>query len=925
MQLDSGFTGANAAYLEEQYERYLRDPASVTAELRAFFEQASAGGIPLPVPIPPASPATPLLPQVHDLAEAIRRYGHFAAQLDPLGSPPPGDPSLELATYGLTEAMLASQPASLVGGVQAEGAANALEAIRRLRSLYSARVGHDYLQIRTPAERNWLREAVESRRFEQTLPPADAEALLNRLTQVETFEHFLQRAFTAKTRFSIEGLDILVPMLDAILGMAANAGIRSALLGMAHRGRLNVLTHLLGTPYSQILAEFKDPLLRAMKENEPSGWTGDVKYHAGALTTLASNAERGLRLTLTPNPSHLEAVNPVILGMARAAGDVLSARGLPKFNPGVTLPILIHGDAAFPAQGVVSETLNLYSLPGYWTGGSLHIIANNQVGFTTDPLESRSTLFASDLAKGFRIPILHVNADDPEGCLMAVRLAFAFRQTFRRDFLIDLIGYRRYGHNEGDEPAFTQPAMYAQIAAHPTARQLWATELQTRAQVTPEHAQNLYDDAMRALQHTLETLNPEDLRLPVAKPAPSGAARHAETAVSLETLRALNAALIALPAGFSLHPRLARVRSKRPAQLDEPTWPSVDWSAAEELAFASLLAEGIAIRLTGQDAQRGTFSHRHAVLHDAVTGQTYTPLQSIPEARAAFAVYNSPLSEAAALGFEFGYDLQSAGRTPPCLVIWEAQYGDFINNAQTMVDEFIATARDKWGQRPGLVLLLPHGSEGQGPDHSSARPERFLNLAVDNNLRVANCTTAAQYFHLLRRQALLLQRDPLPLVVLTPKSLLRHPLVSSAPQEFSAGRFQPVMDRRAAPNSSLPDASGITHLVIGSGKVTIDLLTHPETVNHPEIAVIRLEQLAPFPMEELRAVLSRYPNAQRITWAQEEPENMGAWEAIRAHLQEAAGNLSVHCVARARSAAPAEGSATLHAYHQDALLRRVMG
>ena len=939
MDLWNEFHGPNAGYVLELYERYQRDPNSVDAATREFFEHwtpppeggllevrppasaatAGDGSAPRAARLKAAAPEAWKVAAALNLAQSIRWYGHFAAQLDPLGGPPPGDPALQLDTYGLREADLERIPASIIGGPAAERSQNALEAIRKLREIYSGDVGHDYIQVRIPEERQWLREAAESGRFTTQNQPIDPVKLLERMTQVEAFEHFLQRSFVAKTRFSIEGLDMLVPVLDEVVGGAAESGIYNILIGMAHRGRLNVLAHVLEKPIDQILAEFKDPLRRRMLQNEPLGWTGDVKYHAGARHTFDDHNPRTLDLTIqmAPNPSHLEAVNPVVEGMARAAGTRADRPGPATFNPGITLPILIHGDASFPGQGVIAETLNLYQLEGYSTGGTIHIIANNQIGFTTNPTNSRSTLFASDLAKGFRIPILHVNADDPEACLMAARLAFTYRQQFHRDFMIDLIGYRRLGHNEGDEPAFTQPRLYETIRAHPTVRQLWAKTLEDRGLISAEDAQDIYDAQIAELQRQLESLDPEALQEPIPPPPPPGAARSVQTAVPAERLMRLNQELLALPPGFALHSRLARIRSRRENIFDDPNWPTIDWATAEELAMATILEDGTPIRLTGQDVERGTFSHRHAVLHDVNSGQTYTPLQALPEAQAAFEIYNSPLSEAAALGFEFGYDIEA----PERMVIWEAQYGDFVNNAQTMIDEFISSARDKWGELPGLTLLLPHGYEGQGPDHSSGRLERFLNLVADNNLRVANCTTAANFFHLLRRQAALLERDRLPLVVMTPKSILRHPLVASPLRDFTDHNWQPVIDRQSPKEQELSPAADVRRLLLCSGKIYIDLMVSETQPEHPEVGITRLEQLAPFPMKEVRALLAGYPHLETLVWVQEEPENMGAWEFVRPYLMEALnGCCPLGLVSRPRSASPAEGSNNLHTYNQKQLV-----
>jgi 2-oxoglutarate dehydrogenase E1 component len=706
---------------------------------------------------------------------------------------------------------------------------------------------------------------------------------------------------------------MLVPILDEVIGEAAEAGTRHILIGMAHRGRLNVMAHVLNKPYAQILAEFKDPV-SSRSFREDMAWTGDVKYHAGAHRAIKGGEELELVISMPPNPSHLEAVDPIVEGMARAAGTDTNQAGAPTFDPAASLPILIHGDASFPGQGVVAETLNLSRLPGYGTGGTIHIIVNNQLGFTTGPEDAYSTSYASGLARGFKIPIVHVNADDPEACVEVARLAFAYRAKFRRDFLIDLIGYRRHGHNEGDEPAFTQPIMYRTIAEHQTVREIWAQTLVDRGATDREQSAALLAGYMQRLQTAFEGLRPEDFVEPEPEAPPPGAASKAETAVPLDRLRELNTSLLNLPAGFAIHRKLERARAKRGHLLDNPTERTVDWAAAEDLALGSILADGIAIRLTGEDVERGTFSHRHAVLHDVNTGARHIPLQAMPQARAAFEIRNSPLTENAVVGFEYGYNIQEPSR----LVIWEAQYGDFINGAQIMIDEFLVSARGKWGVRPSLVMLLPHAHEGQGPDHASARPERFLQLAADLNIRVANCTTAAQYFHLLRRQAALLRVDPLPLMVLSPKSLLRHPLVASAPIELAEGRFRMVIEDREAAER----ASEIRRIVLCSGKIYVDLMNADERAARPDVAVCRVEQLYPVPMRDLRAIIDGYPNAQEVVWIQEEPENMGAWEFLRPHLQEVSSGRRVRRIARPRSASPAEGSAARHALNQQFLIEQ---
>lgn len=915
MNIWQEFHGPNAGYILELYERYQQDPNAVDAKTRAYFEQWSppTDGAGL---APPAA-AVDQIVGAANLAQAIREYGHLAAQLDPLGSQPPGDPSLELAAHGLTGEDLRQLPAGLIGGPIAQQAANASEAIAALRRVYSTATGYDYDHIRLPQEREWLRHAAESGRFRPPQEPINPQALLERLTQVETFERFLHRTFPGKTRFSIEGVDMLVPMLDELVGAAAEAGIYTTLIGMAHRGRLNILTHVLNKPYAQILAEFKDPVEGYdFVIRDDLGWTGDVKYHLGARRAVKDGKPVDLVVCMPPNPSHLEAVNPVVEGMARAAGTYVDRPGPPRFDHVVSLPVLIHGDAAFSGQGVVAETLNLSQLPGYTTGGTIHVIANNQLGYTTLPNAGRSTLYASDLAKGFKIPIVHVNADNPEACIEVTRLAFAYRAKFQKDFLIDLIGYRRYGHNEGDEPGFTQPRMYALIDDHPTVRQQWATTLHRRELVKEDWPDTLVNQQMEQLQNELESLEPaQDILQEKPKRPPPGAARQVKTAVDMEQLKALNQALLNTPDDFSPHSKLQKTIKRRRKALDDPNESTIDWATAEQLAFASILANGVAIRFTGQDAERGTFSQRHAVFHDVETGQTFTPLQALPQATAAFETHNSPLTENAAVGFEYGYNVQEPGR----LVIWEAQYGDFINGAQVMIDEFLTSARAKWGQTPSLVLLLPHAYEGQGPDHSTGRLERFLQMAAETNMRIANCTTAAQYFHLLRRQAALLQTDPLPLVIMTPKSLLRHPKVASAPKDLAQGHWQPVIDD--AQTKQQPEQA--RRIILCSGKVYVDLITGEQREQATNIAIIRVEQLYPFPAQDLPPVLENYPKAEELVWVQEEPQNMGAWTYIQPRLGQLVGDTwPLYYLGRPRSSSPAEGSSAWHAANQKTLIEQ---
>ena len=905
------FTGANAGYVLELFERYQQDPASVDDATRAAFRTFT----PPPDPTSAAAPAAGTAAAIAavTLAESIRRYGHLAATLDPIGyHRPVGDPSLHPHAHGLTIDALEALPANIIGGPVAAGAANAFEAIERLRAIYCATSGHDFAQVFVPDERVWLRESVEARRFRPPVNPIESRELLDRITQVEGFERFLQRTFPGKTRFSIEGLDLMIPVLDEIIADAAAAGVKHVLIAMAHRGRLNVLAHVMRKPYAQILAEFKDPLF-ARSSRIDLGWMGDVKYHAGA-RVVDPDRPTTLVVTMPPNPSHLEAVDPLLVGMARAAATSVDAPGAPTLRTSEVLGILIHGDAAFPGQGIVAETLNLSRLTGWDVGGTIHLIANNQLGFTAEPHECFSTSYASGLARGFKVPIVHVNADDPVACIEAARLAWAYRHRFQLDFLIDLVGYRRHGHNEGDEAAFTQPQIYQRVAGHPTVRHQYAAALVAAGQVPAALPDELVAKHAAVMEKAYADLQPEEHYVPeVPVVPPSGAAARVNTAVPLAQLEAMTAALAQVPAGFTVHKKLERVRERKRTMLSAPDERTIDWAAAEELAMASVLADGIAIRFTGEDVERGTFSHRHAVLHDAVTGDRHTPLQVLPQAKAAFEIHNSALSELAVIGFELGYNLQEPRR----LVLWEAQYGDFINGAQTILDEYLMSGRAKWGMAPSLVLLLPHGYEGQGPDHSSARVERFLQLAADLNVRIVNCTTAAQYFHVLRRQALLLDTDPLPLIVLTPKSLLRHPLVASSARELAEGRFQKVIEDDRA----VASAAQVRRAVVCSGKVYVDLAGSEQRKTSTSVAVLRLEQIYPFPAEQLRIALARFPKLKEVCWVQEEPENMGAWDSVRPELEQViARRCPLRYVGRVRNSSPSEGSAAWHQVNQRALV-----
>ena len=912
MPLENEFYGPNLGYILELYEQYRKDPNAVDEETRKLFEAWS-----------PAESATATttrgnllsLTGAANLAQSIRVYGYLSAKLNPLESTSEGNLLLTPEFHRLKEEDLFSLPADVVKLPDGQPKGNAHEAIEVLRSIYCGTIGYDYGHIRIPEERDWLYLAAETGRFRPPAQSVDGNKLLERLTQVEAFEVFLNRLYPGKTRFSIEGLDMLVPMLDEIIANASLEKICVPIIGMAHRGRLNVLAHVLQKPYSQILAEFADPKGRATTWDE-LGWTGDVKYHIGAYRSPAKDQKMDMLIYMPANPSHLEMIDPVIAGMARAANTKVDVPGAPRYFHNASLPIMIHGDASFTGEGIVAETFNFSRVPGYGISGTLHIIANNQLGFTANESESRSSMFASDLAEGFEIPIIHVNADDPIACIEAARTSFAYRQKFRKDFMIDLIGYRRYGHNEGDEPRFTQPVMYKKIDEHPRVRQIWAEWLEKEGALQQDQANNLLQADLKALQDANDQLDPVSALVePVPQPPPRGAAQKVKTAVTIKRLKELNRALLEFPKDFLLNPKLVKSVERRSTLLDKPENAKIDWATAEELAFATILEDGIPIRLTGQDSIRGTFSQRHAVFYDVKTNRGYTPLQKLPQAGASFEVLNSPLSEAGAIGFEVGYNVIA----PERLVVWEAQYGDFINNAQSVIDEFLLAGRAKWGLTPSLVLLLPHGNEGQGPDHSSARIERFLALAAETNVRIAYPSTAAQYFHLLRRQALLLKTDPLPMIIFTPKGLLRHPLTASLPHDFTTGSWQHVINDQTLPG----EKTDVKNLTLCSGRIYVDLVTSDLRKENPDDAIVRVEQLYPFPGKELEGILSEYPNLERLIWVQEEPLNMGAWNYLRPHLRQLVENrLTLHYVGRPESSSPAEGSSTLYRINQQSLIEQ---
>jgi 2-oxoglutarate decarboxylase len=853
------------------------------------------------------------------LVKAYRHFGHMAAHLDPLGSEPPGDPALDPERLGLTPTALAEVPAELMR-IYVPGATLA-EALPHLGETYTGTIAYEVEHIASHTERVWLRRVIESGEHRRPMEADDRVALLERLVSVESLERFLHKAYLGQKRFSIEGLDALVPMLDVIIGDAADEGARKVMIGMAHRGRLNVLAHVVGVSYETILAEFEAGRAGVETTTAPKGGSDDVKYHLGAEGAYLAADDSEVRVVLSPNPSHLEAVDPVIEGRTRAE-QTDRARPIARTDTSTTLPVLIHGDAAFAAQGVVAETLNLARLDGYATGGTVHLIANNQVGFTTGPREGRSTDYSSDLAKGFDVPIIHVNADDPEACLAAARLAMMYREQFGNDVVIDLVGYRRYGHNEGDEPAYSQPGMYAAIEKHASVRELYQAQLVDAGVIGADAAEAMVKDAQRDLakRQALVRKGAEERQGELDRGSEAIAPEEPaepETAVPLERLREANAGLGAVPDGFTVHPKLARQLERRAVALDADK-AAVDWGHAELLAFATLLRDGTPVRLTGQDTVRGTFSQRHAGLWDAETGARHVPLQHLSESRASFELHNSPLSEYASLGFEYGY----AVTAPDALVLWEAQYGDFVNGAEIIIDQFLVSGLAKWRQTSRLTLLLPHGYEGSGPEHSSARLERFLALGAEGNIRVVYPTTPAQYFHLLRRQAR--HADARPLVVMTPKSLLRLPAAASRPSELTGGSFRNVIDDpRVADNPKA--AAKVRRLLLCSGKIYYDLVGSEVFEEARDVAIARVERLYPFPAEELQTVIDRYPKIESFAWVQEEPRNMGARKFVLPRIRHLVPyQIPLGDISRPERSRPAEGYPTAHAAEQARIVREAL-
>ena len=786
--------------------------------------------------------------------------------------------------------------------------------VAELRRIYSTTIAYEVEHIANIEQREWLRDYIESGAHFVQLAPEAARRVLQRLTNVETFERYLRKQYIGSKTFSIEGLDVMIPMLEETITQLGGDGVGNAVLGMAHRGRLSTIVYVVNRPYEEILAEFEAATARGEGVSESDDVTGDVKYHHGADGRYVLPNGKYVAVALANNPSHLEAVDGVVEGRTRAL-QTNRRTPLATLETGRAAPILIHGDAAFSAQGVVAEVLNLQALEGYATGGTLHIISNNQVGFTTDPRDARSTRYASDLAKGFDVPIVHVNADDVDACMAATHLAVDFRRRFGHDVIIDLIGYRRFGHNETDEPAYTQPDMYERIKTHPTGRELYAQKLIAQGISTADDANAMLAETTARIAAAHERVKSGTWHAGAAQPANGDADAAAPmTSVERARLEAWNDELVVVPGAFTVHPKLARQLERRKQAFASEG--ELDWGLGESLAFASLLSEGTPIRLTGQDTQRGTFSHRHLVFHDAKTNAGYAPIQHLSDSRASIEIYNSPLSEYACLGFEYGYAVE----TPEALVLWEAQFGDFNNGAQIIIDQFISAGQAKWGETSRLVLLLPHGYEGAGPEHSSARIERFLQLSAEGNVHVANCSTPSQYFHLLRLQAR--QPRPLPLVIFTPKSLLRLKAAAGYVHELTGGTFRPVIDDPRFGG----DRGAIERVLLCSGKIYYDLITHPNYEKMTKTAIVRVELLSPLPIGEIVATLESYPNLKRVIWVQEEPMNMGARAHVRRRIVKRLphGVGEVEYVGRPYRASPSEGYGGAHAVEQERIVREAL-
>ncbi len=879
------------AWIEDIYLRWKVDPQSVDPEWRAFFQGFELGR---QESASPSEGGVHKQASVQAMIERYREVGHLMAWTNPIGTPPPPMEQLQPAAFDLVD-IDQDKPFRPEGFQLTE--ATLPQITELLQQTYCQHIGVEFMHIPDATERQWLVQRMEASRNRTAFSGDSQKQILHKLQEAVLFEQTLHTTFLGQKRFSLEGGEALIPMLDQMVRRAASLGVKDLVLGMAHRGRLNVLANIFGKPLQNIFSEFSDNLaLRFVGE-------GDVKYHKGFSCDRTFDGGATIHMSLASNPSHLEVVSPIVVGKARSRQD-----GQDDTTGGSVLPIVLHGDAAFAGQGVVMETLNLSQLDGYSAGGTIHIVLNNQIGFTTSPRDGRSTPYATDVAKMLNVPIFHIHGDKPEAAAHAALLALEYRQTFGKDAVLDLICYRRYGHNEGDEPAFTQPVMYSKIRQHPTVDRIYADELVQQGHPSRLHQENT-DEIKGGLEHAMEQPPIPDVDAGFLDKWNGMQLEWSddpvETGVEKETLHRLAEKLTALPEGFAPHPKIAKLVDKRRQTILSDG--SLDWGTAESLAYATLVTEGVPVRLSGQDSRRGTFNQRHATLYDKESGASYLPLNHLTEDQATFQVWDSPLSEMGVLGFEYGYSVE----TPNGLTLWEAQFGDFVNGAQVVIDQFIVASETKWQRMSGLTLLLPHGYEGQGAEHSSARPERFLQLCAHNNIQVVNPTTPAQLFHLLRRQV---KRDfRRPLVVLTPKSLLRHPVCVSPLEDLAQGHFQEVL-----PESRVP-VEGVKKVLICSGKIYYELHAYREEHQREDVAIVRLEQLYPLPARQLVAAIKDYPEETHFVYVQEETDNGGAWNYLRSKLTRLFGREPDY-INRPPSPAPAGGSHRMHNLEQQEII-----
>lgn len=910
--------GANLGVIIDLYDQYLQDPTSVSEDLQILFSTINNDNREVAA-APSSSSDDMTIKQVMRLIDNIRQYGHLQADIYPVNRPERKNvPRLTLEDFNLTKEDLEQISSGIVSDHFSDIYDNAYEAIQRMEKRYKGPIAFEYTHINNNKERAWLKRRIETP-YKANLNKSQKLELFKTLAHVEGFEKYLHKNFVGAKRFSIEGVDTLVPMLQQILSRAAKEEIQNIQIGMAHRGRLNVLTHVLEKPYEMMISEFMhtDPMKflpqdGSLELTSGSAWTSDVKYHLGGTkTTNTYGIEQ--RISLANNPSHLEIVSPVVLGKTRSVQDDRHQGGKVQTDFSKSMPVLIHGDAAYPGQGINFETMNLGNLEGYSTGGSLHLITNNRIGFTTEPQDGRSTTYSTDVAKGYDVPIMHVNADNVEATIEAIDIAMDFRKEFNKDVVIDLVGYRRYGHNEMDEPSITNPIPYHAIRKHPTVDHIYGDQLVEEGIISDDEKNEILDDVQKELRAAHDKIDKNDKTTTQDMSKPDNVdlpLQPDDRQFDFEELKSINDALLTYPTGFEVLKKLNKVLEKRREPFEKEDG-LVDWAQAEQLAFATIMQDGTPIRLTGQDSERGTFSHRHAVLHNSDTGEEYVPLQHVPNQRASFDVHNSPLSEAAVVGFEYGYNVENKGT----MNIWEAQYGDFANMAQMMFDNFLFSSYAKWGERSGLTLFLPHSYEGQGPEHSSARLERFLQLSAENNATVVNLSSSSNYFHLLRAQAASLDTDAMrPLVVMSPKSLLRNKTVADTIDKFTQGHFEPILPEEH-------EASKVKKVILASGKMFIDLKERLQKEPDESILLIAVERLYPFPADEIKAVIDQLPNLETIAWVQEEPQNQGAWLFVYPYLSDIASDqYELQYSGRIKRSAPAEGDGENHKLVQKSII-----